>query len=159
VCKIQSIKIEKATEKGEASRASPRMRKGMKMTASWVSSVGTITPPQIRQEHKSFSGRTIVSTRCKRLDLETTDMWLPANGSWVLESIDEIIGTTTLCLFLLGALTISPAKWVDSRAQETEKRQRKKARIRVQNSRRYVSRNMGWLDKLGAKVPDHNSEK
>jgi hypothetical protein len=86
-------------------------------------------------------------------------MWLPANGSWVLESIDEIIGTTTLCLFLLGALTISPAKWVDSRAQETEKRQRKKARIRVQNSRRYVSRNMGWLDKSGAKVPDHNSEK
>jgi hypothetical protein len=131
----------------------------MKTTASWVSSVGMVTPRQIRQEHSSFGGRTPVLTRCKRSDSETMDMWLPTNGSWLLGSISGIIGTTTLCLFLLGAIAISQAKWAGSRVQETEKRWRKTARIRVQNSRGYVSINMSWLDESGARVPDHNSKK
>jgi hypothetical protein len=129
VCKIQSIKSKRPRKKGEARRASPRMRKGMKMTASWVSSIRMVTPRQIRQEHNSFGGRTPVSMRCRRSASETTDMWLPMNESFLLGSIDGIIGTTTLCLFLLGAITISQAKRVDSRAQETEKWQRKKREL------------------------------
>jgi hypothetical protein len=34
-----------------------------------------------------------------------------------------------------------------------------KARIRVWNSRGYISINMSWIDKSGAKVPGRNSEK
>jgi hypothetical protein len=56
-------------------------------------------------------------------------MWLPTNGSWLLGSIGRIIGTATLCLFLLGAIAISQAKRAGSRAQETEKRQRKKREL------------------------------
>jgi hypothetical protein len=126
------------------------MRKGTKTTTSWVSSVGTVTPRQIRQEHNSFGGRTPVSTMCKRLDSETTDIWLLASGSWLLGSMGGMIGAATLYLFLLGAIAISQVKWAGSRVQETEKRWRKKARIRVRNSRGHVGINMSWLDKLGA---------
>jgi hypothetical protein len=63
----------------------------------------------------------------------------------------RMIGTATLYLFLLGAIAISRAKWVGSRTQKTEKWQRKKARVRVQNSRGYISINISWLDESGAK--------
>jgi hypothetical protein len=56
--KVRIVKIKKTTKKGETGKASPRMRKGMKITASWVSSVETVTPYQIRQEHSSLGGRT-----------------------------------------------------------------------------------------------------
>jgi hypothetical protein len=102
MCKIQIVKIKEAAKKGEAGKASPRMRKGTKTTTSWVSSVGTVTPRQIHQEHSSFGGRTPVSTRCKRSDSETTDIWLPTNGSWLLGSMGGMIGIVALCLFLLG---------------------------------------------------------
>jgi hypothetical protein len=59
----------------------------------------------------------------------TTDMWLPANGSWILGSIGGIIGTSTPYIFLLGAITISQAKRAGSRAQEIEKRRRKKREL------------------------------
>jgi hypothetical protein len=41
---------------------------------SWVSSIGTVTPWQIRQEQSSFGGRTPTSTRWRRSDSETTDV-------------------------------------------------------------------------------------
>jgi hypothetical protein len=132
----------------------------MKMTTSWVSSVGTVTPSQIRQEHSSFGGRTPVLMRYKRLDSETTDMWLPANRSWLLGSIGEIIGTTTLFRSLpLGShrnLSSEANGLKDSGNREAAE---EKSRIRVQNSRGYISIYMSWLDKSGAKVLDHNSEK
>jgi hypothetical protein len=62
-----------------------------------------------------------------------------------------MIGATTLYLFLLEAITISQVKWAGSRVQETEKQWRRKARIRVWNSRGHISVNMSWLDKSGAK--------
>jgi hypothetical protein len=43
MCKIQIIEIKEATENGEMGSASPRMTKGTKTTASWVSSIGTDT--------------------------------------------------------------------------------------------------------------------
>jgi hypothetical protein len=62
-----------------------------------------------------------------------------------------IIGIVALYLFLLGAITISRAKWAGSRTQKTEKRWRKRARVRVRNSRGYDSINISWLGKSGAK--------
>jgi hypothetical protein len=44
MCKVQRVKIKKTTKKGETGKASPQMRKGTKITVSWVSSVGTVTP-------------------------------------------------------------------------------------------------------------------
>jgi hypothetical protein len=98
------------------------MRNGTKITTSLVSSVETVTPRQIRQEYNSFGGRTPVSMRCGRSASEITDTWLSANGSWLLGSIGGMIETTTLCLFLLGAIMVSQARWVDSRTLETGKR-------------------------------------
>jgi hypothetical protein len=127
------------------------MRKGTNTMASWVSSVGTVTPCQIHQEHSSFGGKTLVSTRCKRSDLEMTDIWLPANRSWLLGSMGRMIGAAALCLFLLGAITISWAKWAGSRTQKIEKRRRRKARIRVRNLGRHVSTSISWINRSGAK--------
>jgi hypothetical protein len=62
-----------------------------------------------------------------------------------------MIGAATLCLFLLGAIAISQVKWASSRVQETEKRWRKKARIRVRNSRGHIGIDMSWLDKSDTK--------
>jgi hypothetical protein len=126
-----------------------------------VSSVGIVTPRQIHQEHNSFNGKTPVSTRCRRSDSEMTDMWLPANGSWLLGSMGGMIGAAALCLFLLGAISISRTEWAGSRIKKTEKRRRRKVRFRVQNSRRHVGISISWLHKSGItpKMPDHNSEK
>jgi hypothetical protein len=33
------------------------------------------------------------------------DIWLPANGSWLLGSIGGMIEATMLCLFRFGAIT------------------------------------------------------
>jgi hypothetical protein len=96
------------------------MRNGTKITTSWVSSVGTVTPRQFYQEHNSFSGRTPVSARCRRSASEIIDMWLQANGSWLLGSIGGMIGTATLCLFLLGAIMVSQVMWADSRLRKQE---------------------------------------
>jgi hypothetical protein len=57
-------------------------------------------------------------------------------------------GTTTLCVFFLGAIVVSRARRVGS---GNRKAVEEKARIRVWNSRGYVSKSMGWLDKSGAK--------
>jgi hypothetical protein len=35
-----------------------------------------------------------------------TKMWLPANGSWLLGSMGEMIAAAVLCLFRFGAITI-----------------------------------------------------
>jgi hypothetical protein len=43
----------------------------------------------------------------QKVRLEDNRHVVAANGSWLLGSIGRIIGTTTLCLFLLGAIAIS----------------------------------------------------
>jgi hypothetical protein len=88
--KVQRVKIEETTKKGETGKASPRMRKGTKITASWV----------------SLGGRTPISTRCKRSTSETTEMWLPAKGSWLLGSIGGMSGVAALCFLFLSTITI-----------------------------------------------------
>jgi hypothetical protein len=70
-----------------------------------VSSVGTVTPWQIRQEQSSFGGRTPMDTRWRRSDSETTDIWLPAKGNWLLGSMGGMTATDELDAFRLGAIS------------------------------------------------------
>jgi hypothetical protein len=72
---------------------------------SWVSSVGTVTPWQIRQEQSSLGGRTPMDTRLRRSGSETTDIWLPAKGNWLLGSMGGITTADELEAFLLGAIS------------------------------------------------------
>jgi hypothetical protein len=115
--------------------------------------------PSNEERHKNNG---LVGVLCQNSHpRQITDMWLPANGSWLLGSMGGMIKTTTLCLFHLGAITISRAERVGSRIQKTEKRRRRKVRFRVRNSRRHVDMSISWFLNLGitSKVPDHNSEK
>jgi hypothetical protein len=70
-----------------------------------VSSVGIVTPWQIRQEQSSFEGRTPMDTRWRRSGSETTDIWLPAKGNWLLGSIGGITAADELEAFRLGAIS------------------------------------------------------
>jgi hypothetical protein len=72
---------------------------------SWVSSIGTVTPWQIRQEHSSLGGRTPMDTRWRRSGSETTDIWLPAKGNWLLGSMGGITAADELEAFHLGAIS------------------------------------------------------
>jgi hypothetical protein len=84
---------------------------------SWVSSVGTVTPWQIRQEQSSLEGRTSMDTRWRSSGSEMTDMWLPAKGNWLLGSIGGITAADELEAFLLGAISILPASRVGGELQ------------------------------------------
>jgi hypothetical protein len=70
-----------------------------------VSSVGTVTPWQIRQEQSSLGGRTPMDTRWRRSGSDTTDIWLPAKGNWLLGSMGGITTADELEAFLLGAIS------------------------------------------------------
>jgi hypothetical protein len=126
--KIQRIKIKKARKKGETSRASPQMRKGMKITALWVSFIGAITPRQICQELNSLGDKTQTSTRCKRSASETIETWLPQKGSWLSGSIGGMTGVAAPCFFFLGTIPILQVEWLKNktgeyvRAREARKR-------------------------------------
>jgi hypothetical protein len=77
-------------------------------------------------------------------------MRLPTNGSWLLGSIGGIIGTSTLCLPLGSHHDIS-SEAGGLKSSGNREATKEKVRTRVRNSRGYVSRSMGWLDKSGAK--------
>jgi hypothetical protein len=46
------------------------------------------------------------------------DIWLPAKGNWLLESIGGITAADELVVFLLGAISISPASRVEASGRE-----------------------------------------
>jgi hypothetical protein len=106
---IQVIEIKETAKKGEIGRARPQRRKGTYTADSWVASVGTVTPWQTRQEQSSFGGRTPMDMRWRRSDLETTDIWLPAKGNWLLGSMGGMTTVDELDAFRLGAISISLA--------------------------------------------------
>jgi hypothetical protein len=89
------------------------------MTDSWVSSVRTVTPRQIRQEQSSFGGRTPMDTRWRRSDSETTDIWLHAKGNLLLGSIGGMIATDELWVFRLGAISTLLASGAEAILQES----------------------------------------
>jgi hypothetical protein len=64
-----------------------------------------VTPWQIRQEQSSLGGRTPMDTRWRRSGSETTDIWLPAKGNWLLGSMGGITAADELEAFRLGAIS------------------------------------------------------
>jgi hypothetical protein len=89
-------------------------------------------PWQIRQEQSSHGGRTPMDTRWRRSGSETTDIWLPAKGNWLLGSIGGITTADELEAFRLGAISILLANRVgDELQRESEGR---KARTRARKA-------------------------
>jgi hypothetical protein len=60
-----------------------------------------------------------MDTRWRRSDSETTDMWLPAKGNWLLGSIGGMIETDELWVFRLGAISILLASGAEAILQES----------------------------------------
>jgi hypothetical protein len=128
VCKIQSTKIEKATKKGRSEQSQSSDEKWHKDDSFMgiLRRNGNPTPDSpgtqlFWRKNTSFDEVQKVSLR---------DNGHVVAGKWkLLGSIGGIIGIATLYLFLLGAITISQPKQVDSRAQETEKRLREKREL------------------------------
>jgi hypothetical protein len=48
-----------------------------------------------------------MDTRWRRSGSETTDIWLPAKGNWLLGSIGGMTAADELDVFRLGAISIS----------------------------------------------------
>jgi hypothetical protein len=114
---IQMVEI-KETAKERRNRKSKAVDEKSNVNKdSWVSSVGTVTPWQIRLEQSSFRGRTLTETRWRRSDSETTDMWLAAKGNWLFGSMGGIIAAVEFWLFRLGAISILPANWAEARSK------------------------------------------
>jgi hypothetical protein len=62
-----------------------------------------------------------MDTRWRRSNSETTDIWLPAKGNWLLRSMGGMTATGELDAFRLGAISIllaSGAKEVSHRRKE-----------------------------------------
>src|SRR5688572_3975845 len=73
-----------------------------------------------------------MDTRWRRSGSETTDIWLPTKGNWLLGSIGGITTTDELEAFRLGAISILPANRVgDELQRESEGR---KARTRARKA-------------------------
>jgi hypothetical protein len=53
-----------------------------------------------------------MDTRWRSSASEMMDIWLPAKGNWLLGSIGGITAADELAVFLLGAISISPASRV-----------------------------------------------
>jgi hypothetical protein len=73
-----------------------------------------------------------MDTRWRRSGSETTDIWLPVKGNWLLGSIGGITTTDELEAFRLGAISILPVNRVgDELQRESEGR---KARTRARKA-------------------------
>jgi hypothetical protein len=55
----------------------------------------------------------------KKADSETTDMWLPAKGNWLLRSIGGMIAADELWDFRLGAISTLLTNRVEAELQES----------------------------------------
>jgi hypothetical protein len=51
------------------------------------------------------------------------DVWLPAKGNWLLGSIGGITTAEELAIFLLGAISISPASKLEASAERIWKQE------------------------------------
>jgi hypothetical protein len=59
-----------------------------------------------------------MDTRWRRSGSETTDIWLPAKGNWLLGSIGGITAADELEAFHLGAISTPPASRVGAELQK-----------------------------------------
>jgi hypothetical protein len=59
-----------------------------------------------------------MDTRWRRSDSETTDIWLPAKGNWLLGSMGGMTATDELDAFRLGAISILLASGAEAVSHE-----------------------------------------
>jgi hypothetical protein len=59
-----------------------------------------------------------MDTRWRRLGSETTDIWLPMKGNWLLGSIGGITAADELEAFRLGAISSPPASRAGAELQK-----------------------------------------
>jgi hypothetical protein len=59
-----------------------------------------------------------MDTRWRRSDSETTDIWLPVKGNWLLGSIGGITAADELEAFRLGAISTPPANRAGAELQK-----------------------------------------
>jgi hypothetical protein len=102
---IKTIEIKEATKKGR-NRKSETAEKKRNINHGFVGILCRDSDPwQIRQEQSSLGGRTPMDTRWRRSGSETTDIWLPAKGNWLLGSMGGITAADELEAFRLGAIS------------------------------------------------------
>jgi hypothetical protein len=58
-----------------------------------------------------------MDTRWRRSDSETTDIWLPTKGNWLLGSMGGMTATDELEAFRLGTISTSPASGAEAESQ------------------------------------------
>jgi hypothetical protein len=157
--KSQSVKIEEATKKG-------RGWQGQSSDEKWheddsivgdLCSNGNPTPDSPRTQllwWKNISFNEVQEVRLRDnkyvvVGKRKLAIRIDGRNNW---------NKNTLSLPLEGHCNLSSeASGLKSSGNREEAEE--KARIRVRNSRGYVSINMSWLDKSSARVSDHNSEK
>jgi hypothetical protein len=59
-----------------------------------------------------------MDVRWRRSDSETTDIWLPAKGNWLLGSMGGMTAADELDAFRLGAISISLASRTEAVSHE-----------------------------------------
>ena len=135
------------------------MRNGTKTTASWVYSIGTVTPPDpprtqfFRWQNPSFHKTQKIGLKNDRHVI---------TGEWKL--VVKINGrndrNSDLLSLPLGSHHNLSGGVGRLENPENRERQRRKVRFRVRNSRRHVGMSISWLYKSGitSKMPDHNSK-
>jgi hypothetical protein len=124
---------------------------------SWVSSIGIVTPWQIRQEQSSFGGRTPMDTRWRRSGLETTDIWLPAKGNWLLGSIGGITVVEELEAFRLGAISTLLANRAGAELQRGSRGRKARTRARkAEAAENAVHMGYSRIRYRFQKVPSHH---
>jgi hypothetical protein len=85
-----------------------------------------------------------MDTRWRRSDSETTDIWLPAKGNWLLGSMGGITAADELEAFLLGAISTL----LENRARAELQRGfgGMKARTRAQKAEAVTPQVLPWLE-------------
>jgi hypothetical protein len=89
-----------------------------------------VTPWQIRQEQSSLGGRTPMDTRWRRSGSETTDIWLPTKGNWLLGSMGGITAADELEAFRLGAISTPLANRSGAKLQRGSRSRKARTRAR-----------------------------
>jgi hypothetical protein len=159
MCKIQSIKIEEAAEKGRSWQGQSSDEKrheddNFVGVLCWNSNPAPDSPRTWFLWRKNTSFDKVQDVRLGDNRHVVASKWKLAirinwQNNWNINTLSLPLGSH------LDPLSEASGLKSSGNREAVEE----KARIRVQNSRGYISINMNWLDKSGAKVPDHNSKK
>jgi hypothetical protein len=95
---VKAIEIKETAEKGR-NRKSETAEKKRNINHGFMGILCWNSDPEANPP-----GRTLMDTRWRRSGSETTDIWLPAKGNWLLGSIGGITAADKLEAFRLGAI-------------------------------------------------------